>query len=190
MMQERYCVVDVETTGFSPLNDRIVEVACALVDGDRVVGSWATLVNPRCAIPPHATAVHGITDAMVAAAPESAFALRQVRRFCAGRLAAAHNARFDLGFLGAGVAQQALCTMRLARVLFPDAPNHKNQTLRRYLGIDRVAGEELAPHRALGDALVTAYVLIECRRRFGRHRWDESWSRFVRRHAIVYPNAA
>jgi DNA polymerase-3 subunit epsilon len=190
MQLERYCVVDVETTGFSPYNDRIVEVACALVDGDRVVERWATLVNPGVPIPPGATAVHGITDAMVAAAPQLPFALAQVRRRCERRLVTAHSAHFDLAFLGAKVATEALCTLRLARAIFPESPNHKNQTLRRYLNIDCIAGEELAAHRALGDALVTAHVLIACRRRFLRSRWGESWARFVRRHALIYRRAA
>jgi DNA polymerase-3 subunit epsilon len=182
---ERYCVVDVETTGFSPVADRIVEVACAQVDGDRLVDRWSTLVNPGTSIPPGATAVHGITDAMVAGAPDLAGALREVFRRCEGRLVAAHCATFDLSFLKAPAGTQALCTMRLARKLVPEAPNHKNQTLRRFLDVDRIAGEAFATHRALGDAVVSAYVLIACRRRFRICRPGESWARFVRRHALV-----
>ncbi|MGA8576721.1 MAG: 3'-5' exonuclease [Candidatus Cybelea sp.] len=180
MPAEKYCVIDVETTGFSPVNDRIVEIACALVDDDRVADRWATLVNPRMQIPCGATAVHGITDEMVADAPGIESALKHARRLCGGRIVAAHFARFDLSFVGASVSTTALCTMRLARALFPEAPNHKNQTLRRYLQIDRVAGEELHAHRALGDALVTAHVLIACRQRFRLCRGEDSWERFVR----------
>lgn len=190
MELERYCVIDVETTGFSPRSDRIVEIACALIDGSRVVGRWSTLVNPGIPIPPEATAVHGIHDDMVRAAPEAAFALGQARRLCRGRLIAAHCATFDLAFVSPYVGEEALCTMRLARALFPEAPNHKNQTLRRYLGIDRILGPELQAHRALNDALVTAYVLIECRQRFRlRHPW-QSWARFVRRNALVVSRRA
>jgi DNA polymerase III epsilon subunit-like protein len=180
MLAERYCVIDVETTGFSPVNDRIVEIACALVDGDRVVDRWATLVNPRMAIPAGATAVHGITDQMVAGAPGIGSALTHTRRLCYGRIVTAHFAQFDLSFVGASVSSTALCTMRLARTLFPEAPNHKNQTLRRYLHIDRVAGAEMRAHRALDDALVTAHVLIACRQRFRLCRGEDSWERFVR----------
>jgi DNA polymerase III epsilon subunit-like protein len=143
------------------------------------------LVNPGMPIPAEATAVHGITDSMVAAAPEPAFALRQARRFCQGRLLAAHSATFDLSFVGPSVGTLALCTMRLARALFPEAPNHKNQTLRRYLGIDRIAGEDFEAHRALGDAVVSAYVLLQCRRRFRLSRPDRSWTQFVARTALV-----
>ncbi|HMF28426.1 MAG TPA: 3'-5' exonuclease, partial [Candidatus Cybelea sp.] len=163
----------------------IVEIACVVVEGCRVAARWSTLVNPGMPIPADATAVHGITDRMVAAAPEAAFALRQARRFCDGRLLAAHNATFDLSFVGASVGTRALCTMRLARVIFPEAPNHKNQTLRRYLEIDRTSGEDFAAHRALSDALVTAYVLLECRRRFRLCRPERSWTQFVTRTALV-----
>lgn len=185
MLHERYCVIDVETTGLRPLKDRVVEIACALVDGDRVVGRWATLVNPCIPIPAAATAIHGINNEMVADAPVIESALSDARRLCSGRVVAAHCARFDLSFVGASIAGSALCTMLLARAIFPEAPNHKNQTLRRYLRIDRAAGEDLPPHRALGDALVTAHVLIACRRRFRICRQGDSWERFIRCHALM-----
>lgn len=185
MLPERYCVIDVETTGFSPYRDRIVEIACALVDDGRIVGRWATLVNPGIPIPAHATAVHGIDDAMVADAPDAAWAMRRARRLCKGRLAVAHYARFDLSFVAAGVVQTALCTLRLARSLYPEAPNHKNQTLRHFLNIDRTAGESFEAHRALGDALVSAHVLVACRRRFAQRRPRDSWERFIRERAMV-----
>jgi len=182
---ERYCVIDVETTGLSPRRDRIVEIACALVDGGRVVDGWSTLVNPGMPIPAPATAVHGITDRMVAGAPELCFALSHARRLCRDRLIAAHCATFDLSFVGPSLGTQALCTMRLARALFPEAPNHKNQTLREFLCIDRLADEQLQAHRALGDAIVSAHVLIACRRRFRLYRPERSWTRFVARRAMV-----
>lgn len=185
MRSERYAVVDVETTGFSPVNDRIVEVACVCVDGDRIVDRWSTLVNPETPIPPRATGVHGITDAMVAHAPPLASALRQLRRFAGTRTLVAHSARFDLAFLSGLNSRGAICTLRLARTLFPEAPNHKNQTLRALLEVDRFFEEELDAHRALDDALVTARVLIACRSRFSRRYWGVSWRRFVRERALV-----
>ncbi len=188
MPRERYCVIDVETTGFSPATDRVVELACALVDGGRVVDGWTTLVNPGMPIPSYATAVHGITDEMVAGAPGIVAALRRARRLCRGRTVAAHCAGFDLSFVGPSVARRALCTMRLARALFPEAPNHKNQTLRAFLDIDRTVGYRLGAHRALDDAVVSAHVLIACRRRFLTRRDGESWAQFVRRTAFVEAN--
>jgi DNA polymerase III epsilon subunit family exonuclease len=185
MREERYCVIDVETTGFSPAVDRVVEIGCAEVDGDQIVARWSTLVNPGRAIPAEATAIHGITDAMVARAPSLKRALKHARLLCRGRIVAAHSARFDLSFVGPSIAAQALCTMRLARAVFPEAPNYKNQTLRAFLDIDGRAGESFAVHRALGDALVTAHILIVCRRRFAGLRGEKSWKKFVKEHALV-----
>jgi DNA polymerase III epsilon subunit-like protein len=189
-MWDRYAVVDVETTGFSPVADRVVEVACALVDGNRVVDRWGTLVNPGIAIPDRATAIHGITDEMVAGAPSLGRALAEVRRRCAGRLLAAHYAQFDLSFLGGLGVDAALCTMRLARAMVPEAPNHKNQTLRMFLGLDRVMGGDLGAHRALDDATVSAHILIACRRRYETRYPRSSWAHFARNTALVRSNRA
>ena len=185
MRSERYAVVDVETTGFSPLRDRIVEVACALVDADRIVGQWATLVNPQVPIPASATAIHGITDDLVEGAPNAHDALRKLRQHCGDRTIVAHCARFDLSFLGSAFGKEALCTMRLARALFPEAPNHQNQTLRVYLGIDDAVAGALRAHRALDDATVTAHILIACRRHFRDRFAGEPWVRFARTRALV-----
>lgn len=185
MPPERYCLIDVETTGFNPMRDRIVEIACAVIEGECVTERWSTLVRPGISIPPYATAVHGITNRMVAGAPRLSRALKRARRFCRGRIVATHNARFDLSFVGTRLCPQALCTLRLSRALFPDAPNHKNQTLRYYLGIDALAEEPLTAHRALGDALVSAHVLIACRRRFRMSRSYQSWSQFIECNAMV-----
>jgi len=185
MSWDRFAVVDVETTGFSPVNDRIVEVACVLVDGDRVVDRWATLVRPGIAIPARATEVHGITNAMVAGAPTLGGILGRLRDLCGARVVVAHYARFDLSFLHDLHVENAICTLKLARALIPEAPNHRNQTLRSVLRIDEAVGEALDAHRALDDALVTAHVLIACHRRFLRRRLGVSWERFLRDRASV-----
>ncbi len=164
-MDRRYAVIDVETTGFSPAADRVVEMACVVVRAGQIVEAWSSLVNPGCAIPRRATAVHGITDADVWWAPT--FELSQARLYslCAGATVVAHNARFDLSFLPRLSQLPSLCTVELARRAFPNAPNHKNQTLRAYLGIDAdPIVPNVAAHRALGDALVTAAILVRCLR--------------------------
>jgi DNA polymerase III epsilon subunit family exonuclease len=165
----RYAVVDIETTGFSPASDRVVEVACVIVQDGRVVHRWSSLVDPERPIPWRATDVHGITDDDVAQAPSFSEVERHLIGLCAGATVVAHNASFDLSFLTALQAQPHLCTLALARRAFPHAPNHKNQTLRRYLEIDRdplLRG--LEAHRALADALVTAAILLRCLARLAR----------------------
>jgi DNA polymerase III epsilon subunit family exonuclease len=167
----RYAVVDVETTGFNPREDRVVEMACVVLHERRIVRTWNTLVNPERPIPEYATRVHGLTDEHVAHAPSFEIAQRLLRRLCAGATVVAHNANFDIGFLPAIAHLPSLCTLRLARHCFPEAPNHKNQTLREYLHIDddlrRVYNVDALPaHRALADALVTAGILLRCLERY------------------------
>ncbi len=166
----RYAVIDVETTGFCARNDRVVEAACVHVDNGEIAATWATLVNPGRSIPQYATRVHGITDADVANAPPFEFVQRKLFERCAGALVVAHNAAFDLSFLPMLATVPSLCTLRLARRRFPNAPNHKNQTLRGYLAVDDLLRTrtpfpyepDSAPHRALADALVTAGILLRC----------------------------
>ncbi|MGZ5154093.1 MAG: 3'-5' exonuclease [Burkholderiales bacterium] len=170
-MDERYAVVDVETTGLSIYRDRVVEIGCVLVDGGAIADQWSTLVDPGIPIPGRASAIHGITDADVDGAPDFDDALAMLRRKVGRRTIAAHNATFDLAFLAPLRPERAICTMRLARVVAPEAPNHKNQTLREFFGIDDVLPKYTQAHSALGDALVTAHVLIACRKRCGPARW-------------------
>ena len=103
-------------------------------------------------------------------------------------VAAAQSLRIapvSTSFLGSAFGKEALCTMRLARALFPEAPNHQNQTLRAFLGIDDAVAGTLCAHRALDDAIVTAHILIACRHRFRDRFAGEPWERFARRHGLV-----
>lgn len=164
----RYAVIDLETTGFSPITDRVVEAACVIVERGRIAGTWSSLANPGRAIPEYATRVHGITNDDVADAPPFEVVERNLAQLCAGATVVAHNAAFDLSFLPMLAPLPSLCTLRLARERFPSAPNHKNQTLREYLHVDELLSDVYAPaqglraHRALADALVTAGILLRC----------------------------
>ncbi len=158
-------VVDTETTGFSPVDGHVlVEVAVVrVVDGAiRESESWSSLMRPGRPIPPDATAVHGITDAMVAGAPPPAEVARLLREACGARVLAFHNAPFDLPFLVALLSSErqppltapVLDTLGLARGLYGSGGNSLGALARRL---------QLPPataHRALGDALTTAHLLV------------------------------
>ncbi|BDE06825.1 hypothetical protein WPS_21010 [Vulcanimicrobium alpinum] len=90
-----YAVVDVETTGFDRMSDRVVEVACVLIRGGREVDAFSTLVDPGRPIPERATAVHGITDAHVRSKPYLEVLSPELQRICEGAIVVAHNAAFD-----------------------------------------------------------------------------------------------
>ena len=159
-------VIDVETTGLDPEADRIVEIAAvtvALEPHPHVEGlSLDTLVDPGVPIGPEARAVHHIGDEMVADAPRYRKLIPRLGELARSGPFAAHRADFDRAFTGS--RRPWICTFRLARHLWPEAPSHANQVLRYYLGLeveDRFAGEAgIVPHRAAGDALVSAALLI------------------------------
>jgi DNA polymerase-3 subunit epsilon len=162
-MDVRYAVVDVETTGFSPREDRVVEVACVLLDARlRIAGGFSSLVDPGRPIPHYATGVHGISDADVCGAPALAALVPRLRAATAGATVVAHNASFDRRFLDCLADREWLCTLKLARAAFPEAPAYGNQFLRRYLNIHDPRLRGRAAHRAYADALVTAGVLRAC----------------------------
>ncbi|MDD5297438.1 MAG: exonuclease domain-containing protein [Rhodocyclaceae bacterium] len=145
--------VDLETTGANPARDRITEIGIIeLQDGE--VRQWTSLVNPEADIPPFIQKLTGITPDMVADAPTFEKLAGEVLERLKGRVFAAHNARFDYGFLKASFARlgmefkaPTLCTVKLSRRLFPQHPKHNLDSLVERHGL--VTGDR---HRALADA--------------------------------------
>ena len=165
-MSEHIHVIDVETTGLDAAVDRIVEIAAvtvALAPRPHIEAlSLDTLVNPGVPIGPEARAVHHIGDEMVASAPRFKALVPRLGALARSGPFAAHHADFDRAFTGS--RRPWICTFRLSRHLWPEAPRHSNQVLRYYLGLEveeRLAGEAgIVPHRAAGDALVSAALLV------------------------------
>ncbi|HEX6106292.1 MAG TPA: 3'-5' exonuclease [Gemmatimonadales bacterium] len=158
-----FAVVDVETTGMRAAgNDRITEIAIVVVHGGRREVVFDSLVNPGRPIPPAVCAITNITNEMVKDAPPFALVADQVLAALAGRIFVAHNARFDWGFVTAELGRARdlaldgprLCTVRLARRLVRGVASCGLDSLQHWFGL-----ENLARHRAAGDALVTAELL-------------------------------
>jgi DNA polymerase-3 subunit epsilon len=99
MLDEHLVFVDLETTGATATHDRITEVGIVEVHRGRLIREWSTLVNPGMSIPPAIQALTGISNDMVALAPTFADIQRELFERLEGKLFAAHNARFDYGFL-------------------------------------------------------------------------------------------
>src|SRR5712692_5447825 len=157
--------VDLETTGASPTGDRVTEIGIVRVaDGD-FVDEWSTLVNPECSIPEDIRILTGITNEMVRDKPTFAELRREVHERLDGHVFVAHNARFDYGFLknefrrfDMAFTADVLCTVRLSRRLYPEAPGHSLDAIIARHGLhDAVAGNaesRTGRHSALGDARV------------------------------------
>jgi DNA polymerase-3 subunit epsilon len=165
LLQElRFAVVDVETTGTAPgRQDRVTEIAIVHVDGHTVSECYESLVNPERAIPPQIIALTRITQEMVQAAPRFPQVASDVVARLRERVFVAHNASFDWRFVshevqraaGVMLTGETLCTVRLARALLPQLPRRSLDAVTHYFGIDIGAR-----HRAAGDAIATAHVLV------------------------------
>jgi DNA polymerase-3 subunit epsilon len=160
----RFVVVDLETTGLRPGESRICEIGAVRLEGLVGTGTFATLVDPGVPLPHVVSALTGITEPDLVAAPGAADAVRRFLRFADDAVLVAHNARFDLAFLDREV--ERLTGRRLA------APVVDTVGLARRLLAGRVARVSLASlahffgtsvrpcHRALPDAQATAQILV------------------------------
>jgi DNA polymerase-3 subunit epsilon len=156
--------LDTETTGLDVRRDRLLSVGAVHLHGHRLYlgETFDRLVNPAQRIPPGSTAIHSITDAMIAEAPDYAGSTAaDLARFCGERVWVGHNIGFDAAILRreaklAGLSWSEpvmLDTLRLYAALYPRAPDVELDAVAGELGVD-VIGR----HTALGDALVTAEV--------------------------------
>jgi len=159
---ETVAVLDFETTGLSPTyGDRATEIAIALVRDGQVVDRFQSLMNAGRRIGSDVTALTGITNAMIAAAPPVANVMREAASFVGTLPVVAHNASFDKKFWQAELARLGLpgtsvfaCTMLLSRRLYPNAPNHRLSTLVQMLGLPQSG----RAHRAMVDAEMTCHL--------------------------------
>lgn len=159
-MAKRAIYYDTETTGIKSDKDRVVEIAAYDPALDRTFESF---VNPGMPIPPDATAIHNITNEMVADAPDFSVVGKQFIEFCEGDtvLIAHNNDAFDLHFLRAEYKRNEiempewrfLDSLKWARRYRPDLPRHTLQILRELYGIP-----ENNAHRALDDVIVLHQV--------------------------------
>jgi len=177
-----FAIVDVETTGFDPKRDAIVEVACLRMRGGAIVDAFSSLVDPGRPIPAQASAVHGIYEADLRGAPTLARLEPRLRALVRDAVVVAHNARFDVSFLPCISDRPIVCTMRMAKRLV-DAPSYRNQDLRKSLRL-KVGSEGTRAHRAADDAYVTAALLRELLRRYARGSAPQSISGLIEMIAI------
>lgn len=162
-------VIDFETTGLSPgLGDRATEIGIVLLEGDRVVDRFQSLMNAGVRISAFIEAYTGISNEMIARAPKAEQVMAEASRFVGGRPMVAHNASFDRRFwmaelerLGEPAVNPFACTLLLSRRLYPQAPNYKLGSLAAFHALP-ASGRA---HRALADAETAAAL-------WGRIRGD------------------
>ena len=160
MEDATYCVLDLETTGFSFRTEKITEIGIMKVKNHEVIDEFSTFVNPEKPIPQRVVEVTNITDEMVKDAPTIEEVLPKALEFIGDSVLVAHNADFDIGFLkynagelGLKLGNTYIDTLRLAKDLFPEYKKYKLGIIAENLGIK----VEVA-HRALDDVDTTVKV--------------------------------
>ena len=157
-------VFDLETTGLSAARDRMCEIGAVRVKALQLEETFETLVRPGVALPPTIVRLTGLRDAELRAAPRPELAVRRFLAFSGDAPLAAHNARFDVGFLdravadltGKRVAAPVVDTVWLARRLL-----HRRSERFSLSQLAHFFGTSCDPcHRALPDALATAEILV------------------------------
>ncbi len=155
-----FAITDIETTGGHASGNGITEVAVFVHDGQQVVDSFHTLINPGQPIPFFIQKLTGITDEMVQLAPRFEEVASRVYELLQDKVFVAHNVNFDYSFLhhqlqhvGYHLTSKKLCTVRYSRKLFPQLSSYSLGNLCRHFGIP-----VFNRHRAAGDARATVQL--------------------------------
>ncbi len=153
----KYAIIDIEATGGSPKRDKITEVAIYLCEGEEVIDSFISLINPETEIPPFIRKLTGISNDMVSSAPIFKAVAPRIQEITEDAVFVAHNVQFDYSYikaefkrLGYEFRREKLCTVKLSRKIFPDLPSYSLGKLCAQLEIPLSNR-----HRASGDAFAT-----------------------------------
>lgn len=168
LFADEYVSLDIETTGLSPENCEIIEIGAVRVSCGEVTDDFQSFIRPHAPISDFITSLTGITNEMVADAPDAETVLAQFEEFLGGSIIVGQNVNFDIGFLydnmlkylGVPLTNNFADCLRISRNLFPDLPNHKLATLVKHFGLTQSEA-----HRALSDSY-DAFHCYEYMRRY------------------------
>ncbi|WP_302953191.1 PolC-type DNA polymerase III [[Clostridium] scindens] len=162
-LDDVYVVFDLETTGFSPIKDKIIEIGAVKVENGKITERFSTFVNPKIPIPFRITQLTSITDQMVMDAPDIDTVLPQFLEFIGDAVLVAHNASFDVGFIEQNCRYQDIVpnftsvdTVAMARILLPTLSKFKLNVVANALHISLENH-----HRAVDDAGATAEIFVK-----------------------------
>ena len=162
-LDETYVVFDLETTGFSPDKNKIIEIGAVKVVGGTITDRFSTFVNPEVPIPFRIEELTSIKDDMVIDAPKIEEILPEFMKFCEGAIMVAHNAEFDMSFIKKNCKDQGIDraftiidTVALARILLPNLNRFKLDTVAKALNVSLENH-----HRAVDDAACTAEIFVK-----------------------------
>ncbi len=162
-LEDTFVVFDLETTGFSPISDRIIEIGAVKVEQGRITERFSSFVNPKIPIPFKITQLTSINDSMVMDAPDIEAVLPQFLDFVGDAVLVAHNAGFDVSFIEQNMRYQDMTpdltsvdTVAMARILMPTLAKFKLNVVAKALNISLENH-----HRAVDDAGAAAEIFVK-----------------------------
>ena len=162
-LDEKYVVFDIETTGFSPVTNRIIEIGAVKVENGEITERFSTFVNPQVPIPFHIEKITSINDSMVMDADPIEVVLPRFLEFVGDAILVAHNANFDVSFIKENAKRQGIPvdftyvdTVGIARALLTGQSKYTLDAVAKTLGISLENH-----HRAVDDAECTAEIFVK-----------------------------
>lgn len=162
---DNYVVFDIETTGFNPASDKIIEIGAVKYVNNEKVDEFSYLIDPKIKLPEIITKVTGIVDSDLEGKDSIEIVLPKFLEFIKGFTVIGHNVGFDISFIDYNAKKlhlneldnDVIDTLFLSRITIYDSKNHKLETLKEYLGLDFIS------HRAVDDCYTCNEVYQYCK---------------------------
>lgn len=189
--ETEFSVLDVETTGLSARNNRVIEIGIVKVKNLKIIDKFTTLINPGCDIPYFITQFTGISNSDVAYSPSFYDTAEEIENFIGNSIISGHNLSFDEGFLSyefirngfEPLSNLTVCTLKLSRKIFPSLKSKSLISITEYLGI-----KNRDSHRALSDAEATAQILIKLIKKLSKEKGIKTLQKLIEYQSSVIPS--
>lgn len=188
--ETEFSVLDVETTGLSARNNRVIEIGIVKVKNLKITDKFTTLINPGCDIPYFITQFTGISNSDVEFSPGFYDTAEEIEEFIGDSVISGHNLSFDEGFLKyefirngfEPLSNPSVCTLKLARKIFPELRSKSLGSVTQYLKI-----KNKDSHRALSDAEATAKILIRLIKKLSKEKGIKTLQQLIEYQSSVVP---
>lgn len=163
-----YCVLDIETTGLSYQNDKIIEIGIVKIRNKQIVEKYSQLINPECQISHFITQLTGISNNMVQDKPTLNMIFDDVFDFIGGDVIIGHNTSFDLNFMSyqfdINITNEYMDTLQFSRKVYPELSHHRLSDMVEYLNLSN------NEHRALADCIATYELYEKCKEKIEKEK--------------------
>ena len=189
--EAEFSVLDVETTGLSARNNRVIEIGIVKVKNLKITDKFTTLINPGCDIPYFITQFTGISNSDVSHSPSFNDTAEEIENFIGNSTISGHNLSFDESFLRYEFIRNGyeplsnlnVCTLKLARKVFPSLKSKSLASVTHHL---KVRNKD--SHRALSDAEATANILIKLIKKVSKEDGVKTLQQLIEYQSTILPS--